>query len=137
MHPDIDAAVLETARGGILREGLGFDRCQVAVVTNIGAGDHLGLNYITTVEDLAVLKRVIVHNVAPSGYAVLNAADPHIAGDGLDLPGAGDLLRASTRDCRCWPHTGRRAGASSTSRAATWSPSTDRRVRACRWPRCR
>jgi cyanophycin synthetase len=75
-HPDVDAAVLETARGGMLREGLGFDRCQVAVVTNVGAGDHLGLNYITTVEDLAVLKRVIVQNVAPTGYAVLNAADP-------------------------------------------------------------
>ncbi|MBN8486672.1 MAG: cyanophycin synthetase [Burkholderiales bacterium] len=77
MHPDVDAAVFETARGGVLREGLGFDRCQVAVVTNIGAGDHLGLNYITTVEDLAVLKRVIVQNVATSGYAVLNATDPH------------------------------------------------------------
>ena len=75
-HPDTEAAVLETARGGILREGLGFDRCQVGVVTNIGAGDHLGLNYITTVEDLAVLKRVIVPNVAPTGFAVLNAADP-------------------------------------------------------------
>jgi len=49
------------------------------VVTNIGGGDHLGLNYITTVEDLAVLKRVIVANVAPSGYAVLNAADPIVA----------------------------------------------------------
>jgi cyanophycin synthetase len=79
MHPDVDAAVFETARGGVLREGLGFDRCQVAVVTNIGAGDHLGLNYITTVEDLAVLKRVIVQNVAPDGYAVLNAADPIVA----------------------------------------------------------
>jgi cyanophycin synthetase len=77
MHPDVDAAVLETARGGILREGLGFDRCQVAVVTNIGAGDHLGLNFITTVEDLAVLKRVIIQNVAPEGYGVLNATDPH------------------------------------------------------------
>ena len=76
MHPDVDAAVLETARGGILREGLAFDRCQVAVVTNIGSGDHLGLNYITTLEDLAVLKRVIVQNVAPNGYAVLNADDP-------------------------------------------------------------
>jgi len=69
-HPDVDAAVFETARGGILREGLAYDRCQVAVVTNIGAGDHLGLNYITTVEDLAVLKRVIVQNVADNGYAV-------------------------------------------------------------------
>ena len=79
MHPDVDAAVFETARGGMLREGLGFDRCQVAVVTNIGAGDHLGLNYITTVEDLAVLKRVIVQNVDPAGYAVLNATDPIVA----------------------------------------------------------
>ncbi|MGH6648953.1 cyanophycin synthetase [Aquabacterium sp.] len=79
MHPDVDAAVFETARGGVLREGLGFDRCQVAVVTNIGSGDHLGLNYITTVEDLAVLKRVIVQNVSPNGYAVLNAADPNVS----------------------------------------------------------
>ncbi len=87
MHPDVDAAVFETARGGILREGLGFDRCQVAVVTNIGAGDHLGLNYITTVEDLAVLKRVIVQNVAPTGYAVLNAADPMVHAMGPSCPG--------------------------------------------------
>lgn len=78
MHPDVDAAVFETARGGILREGLGFDRCDVAVVTNIGMGDHLGLNYISTVEDLAVVKRVIVENVAPHGAAVLNAMDPHV-----------------------------------------------------------
>jgi cyanophycin synthetase len=75
-HPDVDAAVLETARGGMLREGLAFDRCDVAVVTNVGSGDHLGLNYITTVEDLAVLKRVIVQNIANDGVAVLNAADP-------------------------------------------------------------
>ena len=79
MHPDVDAAVFETARGGLLREGLAFDRCKVAVVTNIGQGDHLGLNYITTVEDLAVLKRVIVQNVAQDGMAVLNAADPIVA----------------------------------------------------------
>jgi cyanophycin synthetase len=87
MHPDVDAAVFETARGGVLREGLGFDRCQVAVVTNIGAGDHLGLNYITTVEDLAVLKRVIVQNVAVNGYAVLNAADPICAAMASTCPG--------------------------------------------------
>ncbi|AKU21147.1 cyanophycin synthetase [Massilia sp. NR 4-1] len=79
-HPDVDAAVFETARGGILREGLAYDRCKVAVVTNIGAGDHLGLNYITTVEDLAVLKRVIVQNVDENGMAVLNAVDPIVAG---------------------------------------------------------
>ncbi len=87
LHPEVDAAVFETARGGILREGLGFDRCQVAVVTNIGAGDHLGLNYITTVEDLAVLKRVIVQNVATDGYGVLNAADPIVAAMAPACPG--------------------------------------------------
>ena len=87
MHPDVDAAVFEVARGGVLREGLGFDRCQVAVVTNVGSGDHLGLNYITTVEDLAVLKRVIVQNVAPTGYAVLNAADPIVAAMAPTCPG--------------------------------------------------
>jgi cyanophycin synthetase len=79
MHPRVDAAVFETARGGILREGLGFDRCNVAVVTNIGQGDHLGLSYISTVEDLAVVKRVIVENVASTGMAVLNATDPVVA----------------------------------------------------------
>ncbi|HJW02819.1 MAG TPA: cyanophycin synthetase [Azospira sp.] len=78
LHPDVDAAVFETARGGVLREGLGFDRCNVAVVTNIGLGDHLGLAYINTVEDLAVVKRVIVENVANNGTAVLNAADPMV-----------------------------------------------------------
>ena len=88
MHPDVDAAVFETARGGMLREGLGFDRCQVAVVTNIGAGDHLGLNFITTVEDLAVLKRVIVQNVAETGYAVLNAADPNVSRMAAQCPGS-------------------------------------------------
>ena len=80
LHPDVDAAVFETARGGVLREGLAFDRCKVAVITNIGNGDHLGLNYITTLEDLAVLKRVIVQNVAVDGVAVLNAGDPIVAG---------------------------------------------------------
>ena len=87
MHPDVDAAVFEVARGGVLREGLGFDRCEVAVVTNIGSGDHLGLNYITTVEDLAVLKRVIVQNVAPTGYAVLNAVDPIVTQMAHACPG--------------------------------------------------
>ena len=87
MHPDVDAAVFEVARGGVLREGLGFDRCEVAVVTNIGSGDHLGLNYITTVEDLAVLKRVIVQNVSPTGYAVLNAADAIVTQMAQACPG--------------------------------------------------
>jgi len=88
MHPDVDAAVFETARGGVLREGLAFDRCNVAVVTNIGVGDHLGLSFITTVEDLAVVKRVVVQNVAPDGMAVLNAADPMTVAMAAACPGA-------------------------------------------------
>ena len=87
MHPDVDAAVLETARGGLLREGLAFDQCEVAIVTNMGGGDHLGLNYITTLEDLSVLKRVIVLNVAPTGTAVLNAADTAVAAMAPHCPG--------------------------------------------------
>ena len=86
-HPDVQAAVLECARGGILREGLGFDRCSVAVVTNVGTGDHLGLNHIHTVEGIARVKKVIVQNVAPSGYAVLNAADPLVAAMADECPG--------------------------------------------------
>ena len=88
LHPDVDAAVLETARGGVLREGLAFDRCDVAVVTNIGSGDHLGLNYITTVRELSVLKRVIVQNVANTGTAVLNAVDPNVAAMASKAKGA-------------------------------------------------
>lgn len=86
-HPGVDAAVFEVARGGILREGLGFDQCQVAVVTNIGEGDHLGLNFIDTVEELAQVKSVPVRNVSPKGYAVLNAADPLVAAMASATPG--------------------------------------------------
>ncbi len=78
-NPLVDAAVLETARGGILREGLGFDQSSVSIVTNIGQGDHLGLNGIETLEQLARVKRVIVEHVAPQGSAVLNAEDPLVA----------------------------------------------------------
>jgi len=86
-HPDVEAAVLETARGGILREGLGFDICDVAVVTNIGGGDHLGLAEIHTVEDLAAVKRTIVEAVSPRGYAVLNATDPLVLAMAEKCPG--------------------------------------------------
>jgi len=86
-HPEVDAAVLETARGGMLREGLGFDRCLVGVVTNVGQGDHLGLDHIDSVEGLAQVKRIVVQNVAPHGTAVLNAADPRVAAMAGDCPG--------------------------------------------------
>ena len=75
-NPTVTTAVLETARGGILREGCGFDRCDVAVVTNIGKGDHLGIGEIDTPEKLAWVKGAIVAAVRPGGAAVLNAADP-------------------------------------------------------------
>jgi cyanophycin synthetase len=87
-NPLVEAAVLETARGGILRAGLGFDLCDVAVVTNIGEGDHLGLSDIGTVEVLAKVKRAIVDVVQPNGYAVLNAADPLVAAMAERCPGS-------------------------------------------------
>lgn len=72
--PTVEVAVLETARGGILRSGLGFDYCDVGMVLNVAA-DHLGLGDIETVDDLAYLKSVVVESARPNGYAVLNADD--------------------------------------------------------------
>ncbi len=74
-NPRVDFAVMEVARGGILREGLGYDRNDVAVVTNV-APDHLGLRGIDTVEQLAQVKSVVVEAVPRDGFAVLNADDP-------------------------------------------------------------
>jgi cyanophycin synthetase len=78
-NPQVEIAVLETARGGVLREGLGFDCCDVAVVTNIGEGDHLGMRGVETREELAHVKATVVKAVSSKGYAVLNAADPLVA----------------------------------------------------------
>jgi cyanophycin synthetase len=75
LHPQVEAAVLETARGGILRAGLAFDAADVAVVTNVTA-DHLGLGGIETIEELARVKQVVVEAVHRNGAAVLNAEDP-------------------------------------------------------------
>jgi len=72
--PTIDIAVLETARGGLLRAGLGFHKCDIAIVTNV-APDHLGLRGINTVEQMARLKGVVPETVLPDGYAILNADD--------------------------------------------------------------
>lgn len=71
----VDVAVLETARGGILREGLGFDRCDIGAVLNV-TPDHLGLKGVNTLEDLADVKSVVVESVARRGYSILNADDP-------------------------------------------------------------
>ncbi len=72
--PTVNFAVLECARGGLLRAGLGFKKCDVAVVTNVAA-DHLGLKGIHTIDQLAKAKGVIPETVLPDGYAILNADD--------------------------------------------------------------
>ncbi|HQW68120.1 MAG TPA: cyanophycin synthetase [Flavobacterium sp.] len=74
--PTVEFAVLETARGGILRAGLGFSRCDIAIITNIQE-DHLGLSDIHTLEDLARVKSVVVRSVKKEGWAILNAEDEH------------------------------------------------------------
>jgi cyanophycin synthetase len=73
-NPAIDTAVLETARGGIVRSGLGFDHSDVAVVTNV-TGDHLGLHGVNTMEDLARVKGVVAASTGRRGTTVLNADD--------------------------------------------------------------
>jgi cyanophycin synthetase len=73
-NPTVDAAVLETARGGLLREGLGFDLCDVGAVLNVSA-DHLGNRDIHSLEDLARVKSVVAESVKRRGASVLNADD--------------------------------------------------------------
>ncbi|MFM2047953.1 MAG: hypothetical protein RI955_499 [Bacteroidota bacterium] len=84
--PTVDFAVLECARGGILRAGLGFHNCDIAIVTNVAA-DHLGLQGIDTMEQLARVKAVVPESVLPEGYAILNADD--------------DLVYAMHKDLAC------------------------------------
>ena len=76
-HPDVQVAVLETARGGILRAGIAYDYADVAVVTNV-SGDHLGQYGIETLEDLAHVKSLVAEVVKPHSYVVLNADDPYV-----------------------------------------------------------
>jgi cyanophycin synthetase len=92
-NPTVDVAVLETARGGILRAGLGFDECDVGVVLNVSA-DHLGLGGINTLEQLADVKSVIVAVVKREGHAVLNADDPLVLAMRHRSPG--DVVLFST-----------------------------------------
>jgi cyanophycin synthetase len=76
--PTVDIAILETARGGILRSGLAFEQCDVGVVLNVAA-DHLGLGDINTIDQMAKVKAVIAEAVHADGYAVLNADDERVA----------------------------------------------------------
>ncbi len=76
--PTVEIAVLESARGGILRSGLAFDRCDIGIVLNVAA-DHLGMGGIDTIEQMAKVKAVVAETVKPDGYAILNADDPLVA----------------------------------------------------------
>ncbi|WP_373546948.1 cyanophycin synthetase [Chamaesiphon sp.] len=84
--PTVDIAILETARGGILRSGLAFQHCDVGVVLNVAA-DHLGLGGIDTIDQMARVKGVIAEAVHVDGYAVLNADDERVAAMAKDVPG--------------------------------------------------
>ncbi|HUQ43033.1 MAG TPA: cyanophycin synthetase [Candidatus Limnocylindria bacterium] len=95
--PTIEAAVLEVARGGILRDGLGYDYNDVAIVTNV-TGDHLGLDGITTIERLAAVKAVIVDAVPRTGTAVLNADDPLVLAMAPRCNGAVALTTVASGD---------------------------------------
>lgn len=76
--PTVEVAVLESARGGILRSGLAFNACDIGVVLNVAA-DHLGIGDINSIEQMAQVKGVVAETVIPGGYAVLNADDPLVA----------------------------------------------------------
>lgn len=75
--PTVDFAVLETARGGILRSGLGFDQCDVGAIINVEE-DHLGLGEIDTLEELAYVKALVLEVVTKNGYSLVNAEDENV-----------------------------------------------------------
>lgn len=78
LHPWTEIAVCEVSSEGILKDGMGFDRCQIGVVLNVGHSS-LGIAYIDTIEQMAKVKRCVVDVVLPTGTAVLNADDPLVA----------------------------------------------------------
>ena len=79
LHPWTEIAICETIAESIILEGVGYDRCQIGVVLNVGT-EHLGLGYIDTLEQMTKVKRCVVDIVLPGGTAVLNADDPLVAG---------------------------------------------------------
>lgn len=99
-EPTVDVAVLECARGGILREGLAFDECDVGAVLNVSE-DHLGLKGIDTIEDLAAVKSVVVESVRRNGWSVLNSDDPLTAD--MARHAGGNLCYFSLKDQNEWP----------------------------------
>jgi cyanophycin synthetase len=101
--PVVEAAVLETARGGILREGLGFSRCDVGVVLNVSA-DHLGLKGVETLDDLAFVKRLVLEVVRDDGVSVMNADDPLVAAMAAHAEGRHAYFSMRPDDARVREH---------------------------------
>ncbi len=101
--PTVDFAVLETARGGMIRAGLGFHHCDIAVVTNVAA-DHLGLKGIHTLEQLARLKGVVPETVLPTGTAILNADDDHVFNMRKEVKGSIALFSMDENNPRIIKH---------------------------------
>ncbi|MDX6694832.1 MAG: cyanophycin synthetase [Blastocatellia bacterium] len=102
--PTVEIAVLETARGGIIRAGLGFDRCDLGVVMNVTV-DHLGLKDIETIEDMARVKAVVPRAVGKSGHAVLNADDELVFAMREDTPGHVALFSMEEENPHIVEHT--------------------------------
>lgn len=104
--PTVDFAVLETARGGLLRAGLAFDQCDVGIVTNVAA-DHLGLKGIHTLDQLARVKGVIPESVNMNGYAILNADDDLVFAMRKDIKAKLALFSMDENNARIQEHTSR------------------------------
>jgi cyanophycin synthetase len=102
--PTVQVAVLETARGGILRAGLGFDHCDIGIVMNVTV-DHLGLKDIETIEDMARVKGVVARAVARTGYAVLNADDELVVAMRDDTDGRIALFSMEESNAHIIRHT--------------------------------
>lgn len=102
--PTVQVAVLETARGGILRAGLGFDRCDIGIVMNVTV-DHLGLKDIETIEDMARVKGVVARAVARTGHAVLNADDELVVAMREDTDGRIALFSMEESNAHIIRHT--------------------------------
>ena len=105
-HPEVDLAVLETARGGILLRGLGYESNDVSVLTNV-SGDHLDLQGLHTLPELAEVKSVICRVTSPSGTVVLNADDPLVAAVGARVRATVVLFSERNRGPRLRRHLAR------------------------------
>jgi cyanophycin synthetase len=115
-NPRVELAVMEVARGGILREGLGYDRNDIAVVTNI-APDHLGMRGIDTLEQLADVKAVVVEAVPRNGFADPQRRRPACAGDAQSVFGLGHLVLDSAAG---QPRAGVHREAFASGRSGRW-----------------